>query len=592
MELKSSVKLLRYVRKNLLGDTAGILPFPVRPQKPRPTGKKPARLPRISPGEAGVPPAALDTFFRELAEAPNINVHGCLVLRRGQVLCEGFFAPYSAANWHVTHSLCKSFTGTAVGMAVAEGKIDLNEKVCDIFPEKCSLLTSRRMRAVTVRHLLTMTSGASFREQGAVLESDWVKSFLESEVAFEPGAQFDYNSMNSYLLSAIVRRKTGLGLMDYLTPRLFEPLGFGDVSWETCPQGIEKGGWGMYVYLEDAAKLGQLYLQNGVWEADGQKKRILSAEWVAEASKAQIVSAKGEEYGYQMWPYTSEEMYMFNGMFGQYVVIAPKLEMVVAINSGAGNLFTKSPALQAVRRLLAAVEEGKQPLDAGGEALRFTLSHLVYGRPVPVPAEPPAPTLRQRFAAWLFPAPQPEPAAVRAGRLLDGKRYVFEKNKVGLMPVMIACMNDYYPKGLESVSFRYESGALWLNWNEAGAHQRVPLSFEKPLPFLLNGGGNLFSAVAAAQLTQNEDDWPVLKVSLCLLESSSSRELKCFFAPDGTLRLQLSETPALMLAMDSVFQSSPATAQAELLFRDMDYLHYSVRKFVTPLLEGTPAQEA
>ncbi len=592
MELKSSVKLLRYVRKILLGDTDGILPFPVRPQKPRPTGKKPAPLPRVSPSEAGVPPAALDTFFRELVAAPNINVHGCLVLRRGQVLCEGFFAPYSAAHWHVTHSLCKSFTGTAVGMAAAEGKVDLDEKVCDIFPEKCSLLTSRRMRAVTVRHLLTMTSGVSFREQGAVLESDWVKSFLESEVAFEPGTQFDYNSMNSYLLSAIVRRKTGQGLMEYLTPRLFEPLGFGDVAWETCPQGIEKGGWGMYVYLEDAAKLGQLYLQNGVWEAEGQKKRILPAEWVAEASKAQVVSAKGEEYGYQMWPYTSEEMYMFNGMFGQYVVIVPKLEMVVAINSGAGNLFTKSPALQAVRRLLAAVEEGKQPLDAGGDTLRFTLSHLVYGQPVPVPAAPQAPTLRQRFARWLFPAPQPEPAAVRAGRLLDGKRYAFEKNKVGLLPVMIACMNDYYPKGLESISFRYESGALWLNWNETGAHQRVPLSFEKPQPFLLNGGGNLFSAVAAAQWTQNEDDWPVLKVSLCLLESSSSRELKCFFAPDGTLRLQLSETPALMLAMDSVFQSSPATAQAELLFRDMDYLHYSIRKFVTPLLEGVFSQES
>ena len=276
MELRSNIKMLNYARKYLLNDTDNILPFPVRPQKPPRTGRLPTLLPRSAPRDEGVPAAALDTLYRSLSGA-ECGTHACIVLRHGRVVSEGWYAPYSSRYWHVTHSMCKSVTGTAIGMLADEGRLSLDEHVCEIFPEKCGLLTSRRMRAVTVRHLVTMTSGVAFKEAGAVLEGDWVKGFLDADVLFEPGSAFDYNSMNSYMLSAIVKRKTGLGLSAYLRPRLFEPLGFGDVAWETCPQGIEKGGWGMYVYLEDIAKLGQLYLQKGKWTgADGKEQRLLS----------------------------------------------------------------------------------------------------------------------------------------------------------------------------------------------------------------------------------------------------------------------------------------------------------------------------
>src|SRR5699024_4911566 len=142
----------------------------------------------------------------------------------------------------------------------------------------------RRFRSLTVRHLLTMTSGVDFDEVGAVTEEDWVKCYFESGVRFEPGAEFAYNSMNSYLLSAIVRERTGQGLSQVLRPRVFVPLGFGRVHWETCPRGIEKGGWGLYLCPEDMAKIGQLLLQKGRWNG----RQLVSEEFLREMTRKQV----------------------------------------------------------------------------------------------------------------------------------------------------------------------------------------------------------------------------------------------------------------------------------------------------------------
>ena len=182
MELRSSVKTLNYVKKFLLRETDGILPYPVRV----PRGHTGTSLPRVAPAEVGVPPKALEEFVRALA-GPQHGTHTALVARGGKVVCEAQFAPYSLAHWHVTHSLAKSFVGTAIGMLRDEGKLSLDERVADIFADKCSFFTSRRAKAVTVRHLLTMSSGCGFKEYGMVLEADWAKAFLDADYAFEPG---------------------------------------------------------------------------------------------------------------------------------------------------------------------------------------------------------------------------------------------------------------------------------------------------------------------------------------------------------------------------------------------------------------------
>lgn len=709
MELRSNIRLLNYTRKFLLNDTDGILPYAVQPQKPDAPGAAPAPLPRCTPQEAGVPAGALDTLLRALA-GPAGGTHTCLVLRCGKVVCEAEYAPYSLRRWHVTHSMCKSVTGTAIGMLIDEGLLSPDEHICDIFPEKCSLLTSRRMRAVTVRHLLCMRSGVGFREAGVVLESDWIKAFLDADVLFEPGEAFDYNSLNSYMLSAIVQKKTGLGLTEYLRPRLFEPLGFGDIAWETCPQGIAKGGWGLYVYLEDLAKLGQLYLQKGVWTGpDGVSRRLVSEQWITTATTPYSVTEKGEEYGFQLWPYTPEGVYLFNGMFGQYVVVAPSRQLIVAVNAGAGNLFVLSEAFTAIARFVRAVGDvpaalpggsssalsgssfpaplpGGSPaasrgsaaaVSSGGAAatlpnsapaalpdpdaearLRFTLSHLRFGEPVPPCPAPERRSWIQRMRQALFsqqtgPAPKPTPSPIpNAVRGALEKSYPLESNRASMVPTIAACMEDWYSGGVERVAFELSGDSLTLLWHESGTVHRVPIGFDgangaacqsenvrgadgsgKPDgPVKANGsagasgarlaasaggsagvtdnagvsgrtgapdspsaaaecildfGGNRFCVGTLGRFTTDEDDNPVLKLTVCFLESTCTRLIKFVFLPDGTLTVKLNESPALQTAMDSVRETMKANPQGAELFKDMGYLQYLIRRACAPELHST-----
>ncbi len=592
MELRSNLKLLNYARKFLLNDTENILPFPVRPQKPRPAGRLPDPLPRVTPREAGVPAQALTELFRGLA-GKDCGTHACMVLRDGKVVAEGGFAPYTTSLWHVTHSMCKSITGTAIGMLIDENLLRLDERVCDIFPEKCSLLTSRRMRAITVRQLLTMTSGASFKETGAVLETDWVKGFIDGDVLFEPGSKFDYNSMNSYMLSAIVKKKTGQGLTDYLRPRLFEPLGFGDAAWETCPQGIEKGGWGLYIYLEDIAKIGLMYMNKGLWTMpDGSQKRILSESWIAEATKPDTVHENGEEYGFQLWPHSIDRTYLFNGMFGQYVIIAPEHRLVIAVNAGAGNLFTHSRTYTSACAFVKALAGAPVPLAADPEAearLAFTLSHLRFGEPIPeMPAAQKTPWYVRLQSMLRPPRPAPAQSPIPDGaRPALAKSYAFEKNRAGLLPLILGCMEDSYTKGVSRAAFEQSGDALTLVWTEGGVEYRIPIGFDAARECSLNIGGNVWAVGALGRFTTDEDDQIVLKLSLCYLESSSTRLLKFIFSDDGRLTLKCDETPGLLLAMQSMadtVRNLPAGAD---WFKDLDYMQYLIRRVCVPVVRSS-----
>lgn len=597
MELRSNIKLLNYARKFLLNETENILPYPVRPQKPQRTGRMPAPLPRTTPEAAGVPAAALNALFRGLAGAEN-GTHSCIVVRDGKVIAEGGFAPYTPRIWHVTHSLCKSVTGAAIGMLTDEGLLSLDTRVCDIFPEKCSLLTSRRMRAVTVRHLLTMTSGVAFKEAGSVLESDWSKAFLDADVLFEPGTQFDYNSMNSYMLSAIVRKKTGRGLMEYLRPRLFDPLGFGSVAWETCPQGIEKGGWGMYVFLEDMVKLGLVYMNRGVWtDADGRSVRILSEAWVEEATRPDTVHENGEEYGFQLWPHSIDHTYLFNGMFGQYVVVAPELALIVAVNAGAGNLFTHSQTYKEICSFIQAVADAPVPLPPQEEdaaRLRFTLAHLRFGEDIPeIPRHTPTPwyvwAQKKLSAFQKKPAPSPIPDAARP---LLARHYTFPKNRAGLLPAVLGCMEDWYTRGVERVAFAQRGDALTLLWTSGNMEARVPIGLKgRPAVSLLDFGGNCYEVAVSGKFATDEDDHIVLKLTFCFLESSSTRFVKCAFDGAGGLTLKLDESPSLLVAMQSLAETMRTQSAGTDWFKDLDYLHYLVRRVCLPVAVSTQEEE-
>ena len=281
--------------------------------------------------------------------------HNIMIVKDGKVVIEETFDPEWPADrpQHV-FSASKTFTALAVGLAVDDGLMTVEDKVIDYFPDKLPTEVSDNLKAMTVRDLLTMSCGhdvePSFRGDP---NQDWATAFLAHPVEHQPGTFYLYNSLGTYVLSAIVQQVTGEKVVDYLTPRLFEPLHIDKPHWDESPQGINCGGWGLYLKTEDLAKMGQLLLQKGEWNG----KQLIPAEWVAEMSKKQVESINPgtrieqaaergmtketsdwmQGYGYQMWR-CRPGCFRADGARGQYIIVVPDKNAVIAITSNVEDL--------------------------------------------------------------------------------------------------------------------------------------------------------------------------------------------------------------------------------------------------------------
>ena len=298
----------------------------------------PSFLPRSTPADQGVDPAAILSFLDALEQRPDIEMHSLMVVRHGRVVAEGWWAPYSAGRPQLLYSLSKSFTATAAAFAQAEGLLDLDDTVVSHFAEFVADITDPRSRSVKVRHVASMASGHTRETLGEALERDPeepVRGFLLTPPDRDPGTVFAYNQPCTYALASIVQRNAGMPLTRYLRPRLFDPLGIGHVGWHTFPPGREQGFSGLHARTEDIAKLGLLYLQQGQWEGT----QLIPKEWVAEATSEQV-SNPGEPnpdwrqgYGYQFW--MSRHGYRGDGAFGQFCVILPEKDVVIVTTAYA-----------------------------------------------------------------------------------------------------------------------------------------------------------------------------------------------------------------------------------------------------------------
>lgn len=335
-------------------------------------------LPRSTPEAQGIPSAAILAFLQAV-EQNDCGLHSFMFLRHGHVVAEGWWAPYKRSAPHMLFSLSKSFTSTAVGIAVAEGRLSVDDPVLAFFPAEAPCRPSANLAAMRVRHLLSMSTGHDHDTTPYLRlrrDGDWPRAFLARPVAYEPGTFFLYNTGATYMLSAIVQRVTGQTLLDYLRPRLFEPLGIANPTWETCPRGVNTGGFGLSTTTEDIARFGQLYLQRGAW----QGRQLVPESWVAAASAKQIANDTNiapdwqQGYGYQFWR-CRHGAYRGDGAFGQFCVVLPEQDAVIAITGG-------TPDMQAVldlvwAHLLPAL--GPAPLPPGGtthEVLQWKLQSL------------------------------------------------------------------------------------------------------------------------------------------------------------------------------------------------------------------------
>ena len=313
-------------------------------------------LERVSPNQVGLDVKKLAELYQFLAR-PDMGLHSFMILRHGKVACEGFWAPYAPEKPHTLFSASKTFTGLAVGFAVQEGKLSLEDRVVDWFPERLPSKHCENMEKMKVKHLLTMSTGFAKDphdfpwprpddvlatgphccHQGVELpQIDWVRNFFNHYVAYEPGTEFVYCTHGTYMLSVIVQKAVGETVSQYLNRKLFTPMGISNPSWETGPDGYSVGGWGLMLTTEQLAKVGQMMLDGGRWEG----KEILSPHWIKDATSVHVTMEHLDEpdiagYGYQMWIDRREGCYLFRGAFGQICAVIPGKDMVIAYTGGS-----------------------------------------------------------------------------------------------------------------------------------------------------------------------------------------------------------------------------------------------------------------
>jgi CubicO group peptidase (beta-lactamase class C family) len=298
-------------------------------------------LPRSTPEAEGITSAAILEFI-EAADKEINTLHSFMLVRHGKVVAEAWWKPEAADKKHILWSLSKSFCATAAGFAVAEGKISLDDPVLKYFKNEAPAEPSANLKAMRIRDLLTMSGGHATEPKLDFTVGPSVKGFLEHPVEHQPGTFFRYNTPSTYMVSAIITKATGQTVLDYLKPRLFEPLGIEDPEWTTSSEGYSLGGYGLFVRTEDIAKFGQLYLQKGKW--NGQQ--LLSEAWVEEATRKHVDNSQApsartadwqQGYGFQFWR-CQHNAYRGDGRDGQICLVIPEHDVVIAITAKTGQM--------------------------------------------------------------------------------------------------------------------------------------------------------------------------------------------------------------------------------------------------------------
>ncbi len=355
---------------------------------------------RVSPEQVGISSKAIMHLLDRL-ESGYTEPHGLMIMREGKVAAEGWWTPYAPGIRHGLQSHTKTYAATAVGVAYTEGLVKLDERIIDIFPEYAPENPSENLQKLTVHNVLSMGCGMDTMPRPSV---DWIRDFINTPVVHEPGTTYMYNSTGSTLLGAIVRKKTGLGLIDYLKPRLFDKIGI-DASNLKCycmPDGMEIGGGGMYATTEDNLRLLKLYADGGVWNGE----RILAEDYVARATTLQNESWTEERvnppakdnfvgYGYQIWMCRPQGVYRADGAMGQFTIVIPDRDMIIAITeNAAGSTGGVAPqqTLDYMWEFLDMIPKGKgEPIEADEEeqkALKYRLANLSLAKPCYAPYSP------------------------------------------------------------------------------------------------------------------------------------------------------------------------------------------------------------
>lgn len=566
MSLSSTNHALQLISRILDPATATEPVVEFAPQKPDiPLGRSSQPLPEAAPESQGVSSRKLAAFLQELDADPTLRMHSLLILRHGQILCRAAFGAQRTTLPKYTFSACKSIVSLAVGLVMDDGLLHPDDRVLSFFPEECGPVSRALLKDLTVEHLLTMTSTVLFNEASSMTTADWVRGYFASPGVGEPGRRFQYNSLNTYLLTVIVCRLTGETLTAFLTRRLFAPMGIGDFYWETCPQGIEKGGWGLYMTPEDLAKLGLLVQNGGLWNG----KRLISQEYLHRAVQPWAIapeSCGGYNYGWQIWVGRKEHSFLFNGMLGQNVLCYPDSGLLLVSHAGNDENFQQSNYFPIVRRYFGGEFPDTLPRDAAGEReLRKTL---------------------QALSACPGQVPSKEAFAVFAG-----KRFVANDPcaaSAGLLPLLLQAFENSYSHGLQAVAVGGSRTLPELFYEERDQLHHIVAGTTAPYYQTLCFHGNVYRVAAQARFTHDDEENPVLRLQLDFLETPCTRILKLIQTPQGLLVRQ-QEFPGTDYVRQLTDQAAQAPALRPILSAllggaDPDYLHWKLERVFAPAL--------
>ena len=601
---KEQIAVAELVLNMILGKTGGtrVDYFPQKPDFPFDAVYEQAFV-RATPESQGISSDLFAALLRELDASKDTEMHHFMALRHGKVICECDFAPYPKGMWHITHSMCKSITGMAIGMLIEEEKLKLDENIYDIFPDHINAFSKIFRPVITVENLLTMTSGITFNESGIVSGNDWLGSFLNASVNGKPGTEFQYNSLNTYVLSAIVTKRTGETLTEYLTPRLFGPLGITKYYWETCPKGITKGGWGLFLCAEDMAKLGQLYLQRGKW--NGQQ--LVSEYWI-EISTARHLKTQNDTYGYgyQLWMEQRPGSFEYNGMLGQNVIIYPDMDMVLVTNAGNKEMFQDCIMLNILRKYFPV---NYHPADVLPEnPLSYSLLKRLCGELENGENNNRSTSLRGRWKrnvvsrrkhsdkkySYRISAAVDRPSDHHSFmRAVSGRIYVMEQQNIGIAPLFVQVFHNNMTDGISEISFTYDAGNFYVSFTEGEVIHKLPVGFGRAADGCVDLHGEHYLAATLGEFARDENDIPVLKLEITFIEECVKRKAHIFFHEDDEIEIRWNETPGkkmILAGLSSITEELSGNFLYNSLLGDhnitTELLHRLMEQTIEPAVRG------
>ena len=525
---------------------------------------------RCAPEEVGISSLSITRFLDTLSSDKSLHMHSIIMSRHGKIFCEATFGTQRLDVHKATFSLCKSVVSLAVGIAIDEGLISHDTRIIDIFHDLCNPIIRMKLKELTVHHLLTMQSGVQFNELECMTDSDWVRSFLRSGTV-DMGKKFNYNSLNTYMLAAVLHRVTGMSFKDYLDKKLFAPLNITDYHWEKCPNGIEKGGWGLYISPYDVLKIGTLVLNGGEWNG----KQIISEAYITAATSFKVSTPKScgaFDYGYQMWVGRNSNTFLFNGMFGQNCLGFKDNGVVIVSFAGCDELFQRSSYYSLALDLFDKDLPDKLPSTPKDfKAMLCFIDTLKYTVKKP-----------SLFAKILKRNNDQE----KLKKIRDKILTTDTANCIGLLPMVLQAAHNNYSCGLESISFKENKNGFFMEYNEHNAQHTLPLDMTRAMHTELVFDNDSYLVSATCRFAENEYGQTVFLVFLDFLETPCTRCLKFVFE-DESIYLRQSESPGKKTVTDLIDNALHTLSGKPIISTvmgkmDKDYILYKTDRVFEP----------